>query len=883
MEARTDWDRYPASMKSMYNYIAAQQGPMIRRSGTIWNQTAHSHATKSVVVPFVFSNEQASVIEISPDRIRFHDEQGLETYPAVSITQVVSESPFVIRAPGLGAAVDDEVALAGFPVQLNMQNRVGTVTAVNADDYTLDLSYANPDALPTTGATAARVYHIGSPYVEEVLQSIRVIQKRDTLFVFHNGVLNNRVRKLQRKGLRNWTIVDIDLYDGPYLDEIEDGTHVIPSATGTAATTSTGTPSGGTNPNNAFDLNLDSYWEGSDDQQGTLTFAANTPFKCTGYAITIPPVSTSDTFSVKDYGPGDWEFQGYDGSNWVTLDSQADYVLYDNRRSVWFTIKDDTAFAQYRIIVKACTRGGALKPRIAQLWITSDTSTSINLSLSKAGGINDGRGFLSTDVGRVLRMRGSDGQWSPAVITAYSSATSVTAKLQANPLSSTVHIGRWRPGVWSDTTGWPICGDFFDKRLIMGGSEGSPEGFAMSRIDDFENMSPTDPGGEVLDDSAFFGELSGKRLAHIHWIDSDEKAVLIGTSSGEWTITAPDTATAIGPLNNRARRSTRRGCAEIDALAVDERVLYVQRSRRNIRDMGYVFESDGYRVPSRSTFAGHIGADRFAEMDYAAEPHSIVWIRQDNGWIAGFTYNIDEGVTGWHRHYVGGEVESMCVVPAADQFQDILWLVVKRHIDGQDVRYIERLAPFWDFGSVREESHYVDAGISTVFAEEVDTVYGLWHLEGQEAYGIANGFEQEKQVITNGAFKLTEPSAGRITIGLPFESSFETSRPDVGAQDGTSMGKEKRTHNLVLFVWDSAGGEFGKRDEEDDEVVWSAIEYEQAPYDVIDTGEIQTTMVGPLQPPGGYSKSDTLLIRQQSPLPLNMLAMMPQMNTQDRG
>lgn len=62
------------------------------------------------------------------------------------------------------------------------------------------------------------------------------------------------------------------------------------------------------------------------------------------------------------------------------------------------------------------------------------------------------------------------------------------------------------------------------------------------------------------------------------------------------------------------------------------------------------------------------------------------------------THNRDENVVGWHQHdLAGGTVEALAVLPQKDQLQDALWCVVRRIVNGQPIRYIERLTRFWDF------------------------------------------------------------------------------------------------------------------------------------------------------------------------------------------
>lgn len=883
MEGRTDWDRYPASMRTLSNFVAAQQGPAIRRSGTVLVAAEYDHDKRSAFVPFVFSNEQAEIVEFAHNRVRFVDEDGISTYTPVAVVSVVTESPFVLEVTGHGASVGDQMALAGFPAELNINGEIGNVTNVAGDNVTLDLTYANPDALSIAGATAARVYHVDTTYSEVDVVDIRYLQSVDVLYLFCDGHIP---RTLSRYGDTDWRLEDIEFYDGPYMEPDETGTHISPSATGNAATNATGTASasgstGSNTPDKAFDEVITTYWESNTNQTGTLEFDPTVDFACTGYTILAARDNDDVSYTAQDYAPSHFTFEGYNGTGWELLDSQTDYVLYDGHRSAYFKLNNTEVYQKYRLVITECVRNGTINPRVAGLMLTSDAASTVTWTIDNVAAVNDGQGFLSTDVGRLIRIQDLDGYWRPIRITSVTSTTVVDAKLQADPLLTVSTFHRWRLGYWSDTTGWPTCAAFYEDRLIMSGSDGAPDLVVGSETGAYTSLSPTDPLGEVLADNAFAVRLRARELARVRWIETDDRGLLLGTGSGEWFITAPDTGSALGPRNIRARQSSRRGSANADAIKVDKQVLSLQRARRTVREMAYVFEADGYKTPSMSNFASHIGSDRFAEIRYAAEPHSIAWLRQDSGKVAGLTYNRDENVIGWHRHDFGGVVETTAVIPANDERQDILWLGVKRTINGQTRRFIERLAPFWDFDSDVLTAHYVDCGIYTHFVTATDTVYGMQHLEGESVYGLFDGVPFDLQVVTGGKIVLPQ-EANDIVIGLPFTSEAETSRIDVGAADGTAQGKEKRINALVVSVWDSSEGEVGVWNDETGEIEWDAVPYSEAPYDEIQSNELRTTMTEPITVAPGYSKRGTLAFRQTLPLPFNMIAMMPQMHTFDR-
>lgn len=908
LEGRTDLDRYPASLRKLVNFIAAPQGPAISRSGTMFTAPANNHNEFSAVLPFVFSNEQAKLLEFANGRIRFVDEDGLQVYTPVAAT-VISDPGQGIRFTSgtLGANVGDQVVLIGFPYDYNLNGEVANITAKSGTTYTLDKVIPADKAI--VDCTVARVYHIASPFTETQRRNLRFVQSVDVVYLLTGA----KPRKLSRYGAYDWRLEDIEFEDGPYLPINETSTTLAPTGTGNAIPdmTSNNTPAGScqgssnrpaingtaddpvaflgrniyyalsaSNYYYAFDASDDTYWAANSEQAGNIQYNAAAPFVCDGYSIYAALDNQDTSYLNKDYAPSTFEFQGYNGA-WVTLDRQENYVLYDNNKSVFFELDNTTAYSSYRLVIQKLMRNGPIEPRVRRLVMRARNNASFNLVASSTVGINKDQGFLATDVGRLVRLRGTDSAWRSCLITAVNSTTNVMVQLKGEPLLDTKPIKQWRLGYWSDTTGWPSTGDFFEDRLWLAGPEEYPDQFAGSVTGAYETFSQTDTFGEVLDDSAVVGRLNSRRLSRIRWLSSDARGLVMGTGSEEYTLAAPNSE-ALTARNIKARPATRRGSASVEPVRVDNQVLYVQRSGRTIREFAYVFENDGYKSPSMSQLASHLGAVPFVEMDYAAEPHSIVWVRRNDGSLVGLTYNREENVIGWHRHdLAGGAVEALAVLPQKDQLQDALWVVVRRTVNGQTRRYIERLTRFWDFDTVLEEAHFVDCGIRYTGAA-ISVVYGLQHLEGEEVYGLANNLPVGPLTVVNGSVTLPF-AATNIVLGLGYDSEAETSRLENGAADGTAMGKVKRINSIVVNVWNSAGGVIGVHNDQQGGPVYEPLEY-PGRFDEFEDVELYTGNIGPITPAPGYDMQGTISFKRpkNSPLPFNILSIMPQLNTQDR-
>lgn len=909
LDGRVDLERYSASVRSLLNYVAAPQGPAIARSGTAFVAPGYSQAHRSVLVPFVFSADQARVLEFTNGRIRIFTEDGLQvSAPDVATVTSLAGAPMAFTTPN-AYDVGDEVVLSGFPASYNLNGEVVTILTAVGTSYTVAKVY--PTGVTVVNGLASRVYHIPCNYTEAEREALRAVQSVDVMYLF-TGL--GRPRKLSRFGDYDWRLTNTQFNDGPYMPINETTTTLTPSATGNKVSVLTSDTGGaddasgssfrpiiaGTksspvvflerdivytldeaNYYKAFDADDATYWASDTQQYGVLNYIPATPFAADGYTIYIAKDNQDTTYGMKDYAPSSWTFEGYTGSAWVVLDTQEEYVLYDGNKSVFFELSNSVAYQQYRIVITALYRNGLIEPRIRRLVMREKDGATFTLTASANAGINADTGFKTTDVGRLVRLKGSDGTWRSCEITARSSSTVVTVKLLGEPLLNTNAIKEWRLGYWSNTTGWPGTGEFFEDRLWMAGSTEAPDVFAGSVTGDYENFSQTDSQGTVLDDSAIVLRLNSRKLSRILWITSDTRGLLMGTGSEEYTVASPGGG-VLTARDVKARPATRRGSKEVEPVSVDNQLLFVQRGGRALREFAFVFEVDGYKAPSMTQLAGHIGVVPFAEMAYAQEPHSIVWVRREDGTMAGLTYNRDENVIGWHQQdFAGGYVESITVIPQSDGLQDALWLSVVREVGGEDKRYIERLTRFWDFDTELEDAFFVDSGL-VYDGAEIDTVYGLQHLEGEDVYGLTDGRPVGPLTVENGSVTLSYP-ASRIVLGLGFEGRGEIPRLESGASDGTAQGKTKRINSMVLSVWRSFGGLIGIYNAEAKAFVYEPLQY-PGDYDVIEEITLYTGMIGPITPSPGYDMDGFIaFVRpKESPLPFNITAIMPQLNTQDR-
>src|SRR5690554_5865645 len=95
------------------------------------------------------------------------------------------------------------------------------------------------------------------------------------------------------------------------------------------------------------------------------------------------------------------------------------------------------------------------------------SQTAFDLTASSTEGINDDEGFTADDVGRSIRLQGSDGRWRWAEIESVTSPTVVKIRLHGHALPDLSPILNWRLGRWAAYTGWPYTGRLYEDRLVL--------------------------------------------------------------------------------------------------------------------------------------------------------------------------------------------------------------------------------------------------------------------------------------------------------------------------------------------------------------------------------------------------------------------------------
>lgn len=339
-----------------------------------------------------------------------------------------------------------------------------------------------------------------------------------------------------------------------------------------------------------------------------------------------------------------------------------------------------------------------------ELTVAAASGFNILVTASSTEGINDGQGFLPTDVNRLLRIKGG-ADFGYGIIVAVDSPTEVHIDIRA--AVDTTATNEWQIGLYSDTTGFPTCATFHEERLAFAGSGERPQRIDFSASNAFDLFTPGTAEGE-----AFSRTAGSNRANNFLWLASS-RVLLAGTPGAEAKMQSDRLDTPITPTNFNIRFETREGCADMEPIIMSRVVMFVDRHLRAVNELAFSFEADGYVAPDMTMLAHTITRRGLVDWAWAKEPNSNIWCATVDGELLSFTYKRAEDVVAWGNHQLGGRGRVRAVEAISGSDFDETWFVVERRMPGtMDTDFwIEVMrGPYREY-EPQEEMWHQDAGV----------------------------------------------------------------------------------------------------------------------------------------------------------------------------
>lgn len=444
-------------------------------------------------------------------------------------------------------------------------------------------------------------------------------------------------------------------------------------------------------------------------------------------------------------------------------------------------------------------------------------------------------------------------------ITEYISGKKVKGKV-LRTIGSTDATQIWAFSPWSRSKGYPTAAGFFEDRLVFAGSTRYPQTFWSSKVGDYYNFGTSTP---VVDDDAVTATLNGGQMNGIKAMVAFGELILL-TSGGEYKVSGGQ-GKALTPSNTLSQAQEYRGISDVLPVTVGSRIVFAQQQGNIIRDLAYSYEADKYTGDDLNLLCSHLfDGHKVVAMTYQQTPDSIIWFVRDDGLLLGLTYIKEQDIYAWHKHSIqNARFVNVCCIPGGEC--DELYAVIERNGQYENVMLEKR-----NDNDVPEEQIYVDDGI-TVRGSDIKEVTGLTWLEGETVAILADGNALPQQKVEGGKVTLSEKHGYSVVhVGLPIDAVIKTLPIEFQMQDGSSISRKKRIGNLSVLFKNTRGGLYGLSEEKLNEIKWRSTEAYDQPTKLF-TGKKKIVL-----PAAGWDETQQLIIKQDAPLPMTVLAIVPE-------
>jgi hypothetical protein len=428
-------------------------------------------------------------------------------------------------------------------------------------------------------------------------------------------------------------------------------------------------------------------------------------------------------------------------------------------------------------------------------------------------------------------------------------------------------------------SGSPAVVGAFQQRQIFAATDDKPDVAWASRVGlplDFTHSDPFE------DDDSFTCRQVGKWLQRIFHIFENGRVLFLFTWRGEYIVRG-DTDSILRPGEVNPEQISANGSARYPApLAVDKSAIYVVAGGSMVRDL-YPFEAQGFGGTNLSLLSSHLlRGYTIVDWCYQQNPNSVIWIVRSDGAVLSCTYERELGILGWARHDTDGVVESCACV--RENGRDAVYLVVRREINESTVRYIERMTDRLAVAPILMDCAIVYSGAPAT------VITGLGVLEGKAVsiVTVANGVATviaspnnpeygDPVVVTDGEITL-EVAASLVYVGLPITTDLKTL--DIDTSSGPSLRTGRFVINALGMFVEETGGAYAGQKAISSSNGLSEDGYNLQPLEILDSegNALSGVLTGyrDVNIEGAYSDSGAIFIRNVDPVPLTVLALVPQ-------
>ena len=384
--------------------------------------------------------------------------------------------------------------------------------------------------------------------------------------------------------------------------------------------------------------------------------------------------------------------------------------------------------------------------------------------------------FTSDYVGLYLRLVDSAGLVRHAEITAYTSATVVTATI-SDTLSNTNAITDWQEPVFSSVRGYARAVTLHDQRLIFGGSRDLPNFLFMSKIGEFTNFDV----GTGNDDESIQIQIAEAQVSEIKAMQSF-RFLTIFTSEQELYVPTSENK-PLTPSTITVKKQTSYGSGAVQPQEFDGAIVFLTKSKGAIREFIFSDISQAYNSDSITLLSEHIIGTPVAieaQRESSDQMEGYLYLLNSDGHMPVFMSIRKEKVQGWVRYDTNGDFKNMVNVNRQ------IYTVVERTIDSSTVKSLELF----------QNDYYLD--MSSQQSGSASSTWTVAHLPNTEVQ-VRSGNYSLGTFTTDGSGVVTlGQEVTSVEIGLAYTPEITTLPPEMQLPDGVSVGQKRRVVRAVL-------------------------------------------------------------------------------------
>jgi hypothetical protein len=706
-----------------------------------------------------------------------------------------------------------------------------------------------------------------APWLTPKLASIRKAQSADVVFVSADGY---KQRRVERRGQgRSWSVVEYQSDNGPFIAGRT--ANVRLKAGGYSGNTTLTADSAffkSTHVGALFTLFTTEYeWSFKLAAQDTWTDA-----------VRIDGIENSATVHERDY------FYKVGGTFVGTLNLQSSTEGKDGP----FVATNVEGGAAGLVITDT---GTFLKATDAENTVLNNISQWVRVGFDAekyTSGVATVQ-FQADDTGAPgYKGNGESGVFR---VTGYTSPTSVQVEV-IKPTSTLEYTKDWRESAWSDKQGWPSDVTLYEGRLWWHGLATTWG----SVSDDYNNFDE-----EVIGDAGVVIRELGEGPVNNVQFSIGLSRLLLGDASKVITLRSTSFDEPLTNTNVTTKVVTTQGAANLPALQVDNRALYISASGERRFDIYYDVQISDFQVRDLTILAPEVLKGGVVDIAVQRQPDTRFHCVLADGSVAILTYEPDEELVCWSKWQsdtgTNSLVERVAVLPGASE--DEIYYFVNRTINGATKRFLEKWAA--------ETESVGDTGLSWISDCAVaydgvatTTPTGFDHLEGEGLVLWGNdtgstthgkdlspddtGGTITLHTVAGGTVSALATSQKHVVAGLPFVADWKSTKLAYGSQAGTALAQKKRVDHIAFVMADVHNNAlFFGRDFEHLDPMPRMIGRDTSDTGGVDIDKVFATFDEVSMPyPGFWDTDSRVVLRAKAPRPITMLAMVPTIEENDR-